>query len=467
MHSRFTWFASVLALLSINSAQAEIKPHALFSDNAVLQQGVKVPVWGTTDKPDAVKVSFAGQEVTATPANNQWRVDLAPLKAGGEPQSMMISQGDAKLEIKNILIGEVWLCGGQSNMQWAVSQSVGAQEAIAGPPNDNIRLLTVRRRGNPTPEAAAQLEQNWIACTPQSLPGFTAVGYFFGREINKTQKVPVGLISSNVGGTTAERWMSKESIESNPDLKEMSKPQGASDLHNAMIAPLAPFAIRGAIWYQGESNADRAYQYRKLLPAMIKNWRDTFGQGEFPFLIVQLAPFMDITPEPTDSAWAELRDAQLYTAKTVPIAAQAVITDVGEEKDIHPPKKEPVGVRLALAARALSYGEKIEYSGPVFDKLIVSGDKAIVQFQHVGGGLVAKDDDLKGFTIAGEDRKFYNANAKIEAGVVVVSSDKVPKPIAVRYGWANYPVVNLWNKDGLPATPFRTDDFPVTTQEKK
>lgn len=479
--TRLTWkywgqgLACGALLLSSSPLLAALKPHALFSDNTVLQQGKKVPVWGTTDKTDKVTVTFEGQEVSATPENGKWKVELQPLKPGG-PFQLNIAQGDEKLEVKNVLVGDVWIAGGQSNMEWPLTATAGAKEAIAESGNDKIRLFTVPRQGKPEPQSS--VTGNWSVASPTTTPGFSAVAYYFGRDLQKTQSIPIGLISSNIGGTTSERWMSKESIEVDPVVKAMGKPQGASDLYNAMIFPLAPYAITGAIWYQGESNADRAWEYRTAFPAMIKSWRDTFGQGDFPFFLVQLAPFMDINPQPTDSNWAELRDAQLFTTNSVPNTAQAVIIDVGDEKDIHPQKKEPVGARLALAARALKYGEKIEYLGPVYDKLTISGDKAIVSFKHVGGGLLAKPldgplaerlkvnaNDLTGFTIAGEDKKFYNATAKIEGDTVVVSSDKVAKPVAVRYGWSNYPVVNLWNKDNLPATPFRSDDFKVTTQK--
>ena len=454
----------VLGLLAVASARAAVQPHALFSNNSVLQQKVKVPVWGTTDQPEKVSVSIAGQEVSAMPKDGTWRVDLAPLTAGG-PHVMTISQGATRLELKNVMVGEVWICGGQSNMQWALKQSTGGSEAIATAGNEKIRLFTVPRRGADKPEA--NVVGNWSVAAPDTVGDFSGVGYFFGRDLQKHLAVPVGLIASNVGGTAAEQWMSKESIESNPDLKDMSKPQGATTLYNAMIAPLAPYAIAGAIWYQGESNAGRAYQYRKLLPAMIKNWRDTFGQGDFPFLIVQIAPYEAIVPKPSESVWAEIRDAQLFVSQTVPKTALAVITDVGDEKDIHPQRKEPVGARLALAARAVAYGEKIEYSGPLYDNMTVDGGKAVVHFKHLGSGLVAKNGPLTGFTIAGEDQKFQPANATIEGDTVVVSSDVVAKPVAVRYGWAAYPVVNLWNKEDLPASPFRTDSFPTITQDKK
>jgi sialate O-acetylesterase len=233
-----------------------------------------------------------------------------------------------------------------------------------------------------------------------------------------------------------------------------------------MIAPLLPYGIKGAIWYQGESNAGAAYLYRKLFPLMIKNWRDDRKRGDFPFLFVQLAPWQGVVPEPQESAWAELREAQLLTALNLPRTAMAVITDVGDPKDIHPRNKEPVGGRLALAARALAYGEQIEFSGPVYDSMEVVNNTAVLRFKHAGQGLEARGGPLKGFTIASEDRRFYNAEAEIKDGKVIVWSEKVEKPVAVRYGWANCPVVNLWNKDGLPASPFRTDDFPMVTKPR-
>jgi sialate O-acetylesterase len=287
--------------------------------------------------------------------------------------------------------------------------------------------------------------------------------YYFGRDLQKALNVPVGLIHSSWGGTPAERWTSAPTLDKAPDLKGPKN----SDLYNGMIAPLQPFAIKGVTWYQGESNADRYGQYQALFSAMIKNWRDDWKQGEFPFLFVQLAPWQAIDKEPKDSAWAELREAQLLTMLHCPKTAMAVITDVGDEKDIHPREKAPVGERLALAARAIAYGEAIEYSGPVYESMKVEGNKAILRFTHLGGGLVAKDGPLTGFTIAGADHKFHPAKAEIRDTTVVVACDQVDQPVAVRFGWANYPVVNLWNKAGLPASPFRTDDWPGVTGPKK
>jgi sialate O-acetylesterase len=256
-----------------------------------------------------------------------------------------------------------------------------------------------------------------------------------------------------------------ERFKAGEEKKNPTNANSPSVLYNGMIAPLIPYAIKGAIWYQGESNAGKAYHYRKLFPTMIQNWRDDWKQDDFPFLFVQLAPF--VTNDPSDSVWPELREAQLLTLRKLKNTGMAVITDtVDNPKDIHPRKKEPVGARLALAARALAYGEKIEYSGPMFESMKVEGDKAVLSFTHVGKGLTFKGEMLQGFTIAGEDHVFHPAKAEITDGHVVVRSDKVSRPVAVRYGWSSNPTVNLENKDGLPASPFRTDDFPMVTRPK-
>lgn len=493
-------------------AYGDVKPHALFSDGMVLQQGMKVPVWGKADEGEKVTVRIQDQEATATAKDGKWMVHLEHLKAGG-PYEMTIS-GQNTLQFKNVLVGEVWICSGQSNMEWPARASADAEKTIAGSRNPLLRLFTVPRTASRVP--LHDLRGAWQECGPQSVPGFSAVGYFFGRDLQKALNVPVGLIHTSWGGTPAEAWTSRVALEAEPVLKylverqaraladypkaldryiaEINKykevvlnaaaekrepplppapptppgrsPGGASTLYNGMIAPLLPYAMRGAIWYQGESNAGRAYEYRTLLPAMITNWRKDWREGNFPFLIVQLAPFMKIEAEPKESQWAELREAQLLTTLQVPNTGMAVITDVGDENDIHPRWKEPVGARLALAARALAYGEKVVYSGPVYQEMKVDGNQAILSFKHVGGGLVAKGGPLVGFTIAGPDHKFVKAQAEIREDKVVVSSPQVQQPVAVRFGWANYPVVNLWNREGLPASPFRTDDFPMLTGPK-
>jgi sialate O-acetylesterase len=494
--------------LPVPSARAEVKPHTLISDGMVLQQDIKVPIWGRADNGEKVTVRFQDQEVSATAENGRWLVRLENLKAGG-PYELTIA-GTNTIKLKNVLVGEVYICSGQSNMEWPLRLSAEPEKAIENSKNPMLRLFTVPKV--PTSVPVHTVQGTWQECGPETSPNFSAVAYFFGRDLQKALQVPVGLIHTSWGGTPAESWTSESVLKAEPSLKYLADRQakaledypkaleryieklsqykpvftqavaqkksvppppappdhpvhawGPGNLYNGMIAPLVPYAIRGAIWYQGESNAGRAYEYRTLLPAMIKNWRADWQQGDFPFLIVQLAPFYKIEAEPKESQWAELREAQLLTALHVPKTAVAVITDVGHETDIHPRWKEPVGARLALAARALANGETIEYSGPIYQGMKVDGNKIVLSFSHVGGGLVAKGGPLVGFTVAGDDRKFVKAEAEIQEDHVVVWNSKVEHPIAVRFGWANYPVVNFWNKAGLPASPFRTDDFPMLT----
>jgi sialate O-acetylesterase len=499
----------LFCLLLSNWALAAVKPHALFTDGCVLQQGMPVPVWGWADDGEKVTVELQDQKVSATTTGGKWMVKLKSLQAGG-PFELKIS-GTNTVTIKNVLVGEVWLCSGQSNMEWRMSQTARAKEDIAAANYPKIRLFTVPR--NPQDAPQTEVKGEWKECSPETVANFSAVGYFFGRALHLArQGVPVGLINSSYGGTPSEAWTSGAVIKNDahftgvrerydkalvdwPENKKKyeaalaqhqqavttakannqpvpAAPQRAmgpehqsrpAGLYNGMIAPLLPYAIRGAIWYQGESNAGRAHEYRAIFPAMIRDWRQAWGQGDFPFLFVQLAPYQITADNPKPGTWPELREAQLLTTQIVPNTGMAVITDVGEEKDIHPKQKQPVGERLALAARALAYGEKIEYSGPVYSGMKVEGNRVVLSFKHTGGGLVAKDGKLMGFTIAGADRNFVAADAEIKGDKIIVSSPQVAQPVAVRYGWLNYPVLNLWNKAGLPATPFRTDDFPMLT----
>jgi len=481
MQRRFFSPLTLVLLLAALPARADIKPHALFSDGMVLQQGVKCPVWGTSDDEEVVTVTFDAADqgisakLTAQPANGAWRVELPALKAGG-PYTLTMKAKNT-VSVKDVLVGEVWVASGQSNMEWSINAGETPAQIKEGAEHKHIRLFTVPKRTSDKPEK--DINAKWTPCTPQTVGGFSAVAYHFGVALHKAREVPVGLIHSSWGGTICEAWTPKEALVKNDELKVLwdryentapDKRKGANNaavLYNGMIACLQPYAIKGAIWYQGESNAGRAYQYRTLFPEMIKSWRETWKNPDMPFLFVQLAPFMAIVDQPQESAWAELREAQLMTMENLKNTGMAVITDIGDPKDIHPKPKRPVGERLALAARALGYGEKITYSGPIYSQKEVQGNKMYLSFKHVGKGLEAREGDLKGFTIAGDDRKFHNAQAKIEGDKVVVWSDKVEKPAAVRYGWANCPVVNLWNKDGLPASPFRTDDWPGQTAGKK
>ena len=480
----------VLALFaSAPFALADVRLPALFSDNMVLQRGMTVPVWGWADEGEPVTVTFRGHSEKALVKNGKWMVKFKNLKAGGP--DVLTVQGHNKIEINNVLVGEVWICSGQSNMEWPLKSAFEGSNDIAQAENSKLRLFLVPKTKSDVP--MDDVKADWKLANAQSTPGFSAVAYYFGRDLQKALGVPVGLIDTCWGGSPAEVWMSEKVLSANPEYRKdileayqtALKKQPASgkqarpawkpaELYNGMIVPLIPYAFQGAIWYQGESNAGRAQQYRTLFPDMIQNWRHDWNQGDFTFLAVQLAPFDKgrkrsleaIAEKPEDSDWAELREAQLLATQKLPHVGMAVITDVGEKDDIHPKRKEPVGARLALAARGIAYHQKIEFSGPVYKSMKVSGNKIILSFDHTDGGLENRDGDLKGFAICGEDKKFVWAKAEIDGKKVVVSSPEVAKPVAVRFGWSDYPAVNLWNKAGLPATPFRTDDFPMVTAPK-
>lgn len=488
---------TVLLLLGLAAARAEVKLNGLFTDGAVLQQGVAVPVWGTAREGEKVTIKFQEQEVATVARDGRWSVKLKALKAGGP--FVLVVTGDNTITLTNILVGEVWLCSGQSNMGFKLNRADSAAEAIAAAGDPQLRLFTVPRESDDTPRT--DVAGQWQASTSATASNFSAVAWFFGRDLRRALKVPVGLIDSSVGGTPAEAWTSRGALEADPGLKQIltqhaervknfdperaaaqrkqaqakqkqavaeAKAKGetpppaakaAADpsrssqrptgLYNAMIAPLQPYALKGVIWYQGEANSGRAQQYQMLFPAMIQNWRTAWRQGEFPFLFVQIAPHERMSPE--------IREAQLLTARRVPATAVIVTTDVGDAKDIHPKGKEPVGARLALAARAIAYGEMIEHSGPLFRSMKVDGAQAILSFNHIDSGLIARGGELRGFTVAGADDKFVPANARIEGDKVIVTAASVKQPVAVRYGWDSVPDVNLFNGAGLPASPFRTD----------
>ena len=498
-----------LALVIAVATRADVRLPGVFSDNLVLQRGIAIPIWGWAGDGEKVTVTLGGKSVSALPVNGKWLVKLPKQKAGG-PLTLTV-EGKNRIVLKNVLIGEVWVCSGQSNMEWPLNRSFESGKDIADSANPNLRLFTVPKlKAN---EPVDDVKASWQECNAETVKGFSAVAYYFGRDLQKALGVPVGLIHTSWGGSPAEVWMSQDVLESNPryhseildsyaesfkryeadlakwkkeveDLKQEGKPPARNqpglgwkptELYNGMIAPIIPYAIKGAIWYQGESNAGRADQYRSLFADMIRNWRRDWKQGDFTFLAVQLAPWdkarkrtiEEITASAGDSDWAELREAQVLATQILPRVGIAVITDVGDKDDIHPTKKEPVGARLALQAQRIAYREKLVASGPTYKSMKVKDGRIILKFRDVDGGLDAAGGALKGFSICGADRKFVWANAEIHGDTVVVSSPSVPSPVAVRYGWADYPVVNLFNKAGLPASPFRTDDFPLTTAPKK
>jgi len=662
--SLFVLITVFLTVLLQQEAFAKITVPSVIGDNMVLQSGQQVRVWGHGDPGEEVSIEIAGKKAkTFTDNTGNWATKIGPLKPGG-PFDLTIT-GSNTLTIKNVLVGEVWVCSGQSNMEWPLINAGNGAEEVAKANHPEIRLFTVQKATSDSP--LDDVKGSWVVTTPDKVGQFSAVGYFFGRELQQRLKVPVGLIHTSWGGTPAEAWTQREALatpelqpimdryqdslkdlpqrqadfqkrlaawihqnlyedEGNKgeamgyadpqtntsDWKSMNLPQfmetaglkidgavwfrkeiqipeawagkplelnlaaiddydttyfngkrvggigadtpnsysvprhyqvpgdlvkagrnviavrvfdsageggfgtgrmvlgpeGLTDsqklalagpwsykvesglepktpdwgsrpeapgptnqnspgvLYNAMIAPIVPYSIRGAIWYQGESNAGRAFQYRTLFPTMIRNWRTIWGEGDFPFYFVQLANWQPIKPEPDESEWAELREAQTMTLRE-PNTGMAVIIDIGDTNDIHPRNKTDVGHRLALWALANTYNQKIEYSGPLFKSFSVNGNEARIKFSHANGLKTSDGAAPKAFAIAGADKKFVWADAKIEGDEIVVSSKDVTKPVAVRYAWADNPVTNLYNKLGLPASPFRTDDWPGITITRK
>lgn len=639
-----------LLLISANS-HADVKLPEIIGDHMVLQRNEPVRIWGWADNKEKVTINFNNQKkIVRADKEGNWSVTLDPMKEGG-PFEMTIT-GKNEIKLNDILIGEVWICSGQSNMEWPVSQSNNAEEEIQNANYPNIRIFNVPRNLKLDPVKNIP-EADWHRVTPETIAGFSAVGYFFGRNLHKELNVPIGLIGSNWGGTVVETWTSKESVETtgyftdkmqmledmdeeelkktmeekvreikenipfkndglqdgiatwaandfnDDNWKTMELPQlwengplpsldgivwfrksiilsenqaangatlylskiddsdmtwvngylvgetlnqysaerkysvpadilkagenvitirvedtgggggvwgspenmkmtgsnlnlsltgkwkyqvspknlslgnsriGPNDyptlLFNGMIHPIEKFTLQGAIWYQGESNASRAYQYRTLFPLLITDWRKQFENPDLTFLFVQLANFQPALDEPAESTWAELREAQTMTLE-LPKTGMAVIIDIGEADDIHPRNKQDVGYRLSLAARHIEYGEDIVYSGPIYESMVIDDSRIRISFKHTGSGLVAdnKFGYLMGFQIAGTDKKWQWAKAKIEGDQVVVYNKHVQNPVAVRYAWADNPEeANLCNKEGLPASPFRTDNWKGITE---
>lgn len=442
-----------------------MKPNPLFSSHAILQREVEIPVWGTAEDGERITVEIQGQSVSTTAADGKWMVRLAPLADGG-PYVLRVT-GDNTVEIDDVFVGEVWLAGGQSNMAWPLIHTDLAGQEIAASEDPLLRVARVPMKQSLTP--LDETEISWIRSCPEAAGYFSAVAYHFAKELRRVLGCPVGIIDNSRGGTRIESWMSPQAIlpfedrivrDIVPPTEEIPvSPHTASNLYNAMTAPLIPYAIRGFIWYQGESNANNAFLYPELFPAMIADWRKAWQLGDIPFLFVQLAPCGQPGLQPEGSKWAEVREAQLWTAQTVPNTAMAVITDHGAE-DPHPRHKKTVAERLALAARALAYGEQASYKSPCFSSMRVNEAEVTVEFENAEGGLVAIGDPIKGFSIAGSDGVFHEANAVLCGSAVTLSSDQVPHPVAVRYNWRDRPEATLYNRSGLPASPFRTDSFP-------
>jgi sialate O-acetylesterase len=505
-------FVGLLLLAWITSASwADVRLPAVFADHMVVQRDVAVPVWGWAEPGEEVTVRLAGQTKAAVAdTGGKWAVRLDPIQAGG-PHAMKV-EGNNTVEIGDVMVGEVWLCSGQSNMAMSVGGSAERDAEIAAAKYPAIRMITVAEVPAETPQDDCRGQ--WKVCSPETVARFSATAYFFGRTLHQELDVPVGLINSSWGGTPVQAWTRLEDQEALPELKPLlqsweervaafdpraaqqeyekrlaewqqkveqakaagerlpAKPRLAdnprfsphrpANLYNGMIAPLAPYALRGAIWYQGESNAggNEARLYGLQLMALIKGWRQVWNWGDFPFIYVQLPNFQAPQQQPVEtSGWVIVQNEMLKTL-SVPHTGMAVTIDVGEANDIHPKNKQEVGRRLALWALGTTYGRDIVCCGPLYKSMETQGHKVVIRFDHVGGGLVAKDSDtLRGFAVAGEDKRFVWAEAKIEGDRVVVSSADVNQPVAVRYAWASNPNCNLYNKAGLPASPFRTDGW--------
>jgi len=494
-------------------AHAVVTPHGLFCDNVVLQRDASIPVWGIAAPGEKITVSLATRHAkTVAGPDGAWMVHLRALHAGG-PYDLRIA-GDNTVLIHGVLIGEVWLASGQSNMEYGVGAVLNAQQEIAAADYPLIHVFTVPTVVADAPQTT--VSGAWQRCSPQTVGGFSGTAYFFARELYAALHVPIGIIHSSVSGTLAEAWTSTEALQRDPDLlpivtryqgqvaqyqqelrtypdtlatwqaavkkaqadgvtpppqpKAPEDPSRSAYLHvsglfNGKIAPLLPYRIRGIIWWQGEYNSGRGEQYRKLFPALIRDWRDRWGLGDLPFYFVQLQNLY--ISQPSDAHYTELREAQLFTRLNVPNTGMVVACDFGDRENIHPPNKQEAGRRLARIALRRLYGQKLLIdNGPLYQGYQVEGAKIRVAFTETAGGLLVKNSPkLASFEIAGADRHFVAAEAAIDGKTVVVWSDAVSYPVAVRYGWTNFddPLCTLYNTGNLPASPFRTDDWPIAS----
>ncbi|MCM8536482.1 MAG: sialate O-acetylesterase [Lentisphaeraceae bacterium] len=499
------------------SASAEVSLPNIFNNDMVLQQELDNKIWGWAQPQEAISVEIAGQKhKTVADAEGNWSLKLKPQKWGG-PYELKITASN-EIKFANVMFGEVWLCSGQSNMGWTVSNSYDADLESMTANFPNIRLIKVPLVG--TQEPQKNINSKWEVCTPETVKSFSAVGYFYGRTLHQSTKIPVGLIMDAWGGSACEAWINRDLLKADSKYKEMitrwkktestwneteakakytkqlatwkvkseqakkeNKPtprkpryrnpltgqHRPANLYNGMIKPIIGYGLRGAIWYQGETNAGRAYQYRDLFPLMIKSWRDEWGIGNFPFYWVQLADFQKEATSPQQSSWAELREAQTMTMDKLPNTGEAVIIDLGEDKDIHPRNKQKVAQRLVRWPLAKIHKNKIPFASPRYKSMKTIGNKVQLTFVNTDKGLDTFDTkELLGFTIAGENKKFSNAKAKfINSTTIEIWSDDVASPIAVRYAWATNPICNIYTKGGLPLTPFRTDEWPSVTINNK
>lgn len=525
----------VTCCLFANIARADVSLNPLFADDMVIQRDAKASVWGTADPGEKVSVDFNGQSVsTTTPANGEWKLAFSPMPMNATAQSMIV-QGNNRLELSNILIGDLWVCSGQSNMQFQLRRDSQAATEIPKSANPNIRFLLTKSQASDTPLKSVKVAGNktssgWRAVSPETVGDLTAVGYWFAKELQKSTGVPIGLLSAYQGGTPVEFWLPKEALLASdggsdrwaehlaalkafPEkdkiyqtemlvwkektqglsaaerkkIKQPKPPYGPNNgrqpcgLYYGTVAPYTPAAIKGVIWYQGESNGlspmRKAVNYQSTFMNLIRSWRAAWGQDDLPFLFVQLPGFSKVSAEPQDSAWLRVRDAQMQ-ALALPNTGMAVALDVGNEKDVHPKNKQPVGERLAQWAKGTIYGMDVVPSGPLYQSMEVQGNKIVITFKHEGKGLETRDvtlvgghqvskETLQAFTLCGADKKFVWAEAKITgSNQVTVSAPEVSSPVAVRYAWTKFPLCNLYNKEGLPAAAFRTDNYLPEVRKK-
>jgi len=512
---------SVFTLGIVSFLGAKISTPAIFGSNMVLQRGHACPVWGWADPNASVTLSFAGKDYNAkADESGNWRITLLPMKASSEPRDMVIAETKKltkSLLFKNVLVGEVWLCSGQSNMKWSIDRSDDADLETLSGNYPNLRLITVPNIGSQEPQK--NFDGSWQEASPSTVSSFSAVGYLFGKRLHNILGVPVGLINNAWGGSACEAWIPREKLRANPlsqsylkmwedkektysyealynsyeeklaqwksnqasgtargrppkkPRNDMTGQHRPANLYNGVLYPIMGYGIRGAIWYQGESNAGRGYAYRETFPLMIQSWRQAWGQGDFPFYWVQLADFRNEVTEPGHSEWAELRESQTLSLDKLKNVGEAVIIDAGEGRDIHPRNKQIVANRLLRHALARDYGHPIPHQSPRYQSMEIKGDKILLSFKSVDGSLYSFDTrSPTGFSICGSDQKFIWAEAKIVGkDKVEVWANSVPSPIAVRYAWSDNPICNLYDKIGavtLPVTPFRTDDFALTTLGK-
>jgi len=453
-------------------ARAEVSLPSLFAEHMVIQREAPITVWGWADPGERVTVELGERSRrTRTDDDGRWQVVLPPFSNGEGPLTMTVA-GKNTLTVRDILIGEVWVCSGQSNMWWPIRRASDPDSIAAAADTPDIRMFTVPQRTELEPQI--DCEGTWAVCTPEAVMEFSAVGYHFARVLHTELGCPIGMLHTSWGGTPAESWTTLETLRSDPLFKKIvdrreaegtRPPHRAASLWNAMVAPLIPYTIKGTIWYQGEANVARADQYRTLFPTMITDWRENWGLGDFPFYFVELAPFRYGNRDPR--AGAELRDAQ-REALALPNTGMAVTMDIGTPRDIHPRNKHDVGYRLALWALAHDYGRDLAFSGPLYRSMEVDGSEVTIRFHHAEGGLATIDGSSPDhFEISGKDRRFHPAEARIEGDILIVSSGQVTEPVAVRFAWRDDAEPNLISAAGLPASSFRTDDWPGVTINNK